>query len=220
MPKDLLPYVIHDRKQMVVLKASARQEILDTLASMGAISISELALALGRPADGLYYHIRILQKAGLVRAAGTRGKGTRAEALFRAASPDLRLAYEPGPKGNAKSVTAIVDSMLRLTSRDFEDAYQSKETVVEGEQRELWATRTTGWLTAKQVAEVNHHIAALIRTTAASSPNKGRLFAITTVLAPLQRSATRESTGNPRQDTKQRSTQTKKKASRRTARVR
>jgi len=110
------------------------------LAPMGAVSIAELASALGRPADSLYYHIRILQKAGLVHAAGSTG--TRAEALYCAVAPDLRLAYEPGAKGNAKSVTAIVDSMLRLTSRDFQQAFQNRETIVESEQRELWASRS------------------------------------------------------------------------------
>jgi predicted ArsR family transcriptional regulator len=189
---------------MLVLKAATRQEILDVLASMKDVSISELSAALDRPADSLYYHIRILQKAALVLAVGNRGTGTREEALYRAVAPDLRLAYEPGAKGNAKRVTAIVDSMLRLTSRDFQEAFQDKETIVDGGQRERWATRTTGWLSEEQVAEVNHHIATLLQTTTTSSHTKGHLFALTMVLTPLNRSATKRSRSGKQSD-KQRS---------------
>ena len=205
---------------MAALKASARQEILDVLAPMGAVSVAELASALGRPADSLYYHIRILQKAGLVQTAGSRDNGVRVEALYCAVGTDLRLAYKSGAKGNAKNVTAIVDSMLRLTSRDFQKAFEDEETVVEGEQRELWATRTTGWLTEEQVAEVNRHISALVQTTTISSPGKGRLFALTTILTPLNRSDAREPATAGRQVSKQHSTQTDVKTSRRSARGR
>lgn len=188
---------------MRVLKAAARQEILDVLAGMGTVSISELAEVLDRPADSLYYHIRLLQKAGLVHAAGTRGSGVNEEALYCTVASDLRLSYEPGAKGNAKSVVPIVDSMLRLTSRDFQSAFEQEETEVDGTHRELWATRTTGWLTKDQVAEVNRHIQALLRTTAESSSAEGRLYALTMVLTPLnrkkaQKAGTRKSSADTR----------------------
>jgi DNA-binding transcriptional ArsR family regulator len=195
--KAVQTYTIRTPKQIAALKAPTRQEILDVLAPMGEASIAELAAALGRPADALYHHIHILQKVGLVLAVGERLSGTRHEALFRTVAPDLRIAYEPGPKGNAKSVTPIVDAMLRLTSRNFVEGFQNTETVVEGEHRELWATRTTGWLTERQLAEVNRHITALLRTTVTSPPANGRLFALTAVLVPLNRSAARKTSKAP-----------------------
>ncbi len=188
-PAGAKTFVIRDGKQMRALRAASRQEILDTLAPMGTVSIPELAAALGRPADSLYYHFRILQKVGLIRGAGVRESNGRKERLFHAVAPDLKLAYVPGPKGNAKAVTAIVGSMLRLTSRDFTEAFQNEKTAVEGAHRELWAARTTGWLTKSQIAELNRRITEMLHETISSSPQGGeQLFALTVVLTPLQRS--------------------------------
>lgn len=183
------PYIIRSRKQLDALKAAARQELLDVLSSMGTVSVAELAVALDKPADSLYYHLRILQKAGLVVEDGTREDAGHNERLYRAVASDLRLAYRPGPQGNAEMITPIVDSMLRLTSRDFKAAFTDATTVVEGPQRELWATRTTGWLTEQQVEELNQHLASMQQTTVSSPPRDGgeRLYALTMVLTPLNR---------------------------------
>jgi DNA-binding transcriptional ArsR family regulator len=183
------PYILRSRKQLATLKAAARQELLDVLSSMGKVSVAELAAALGKPADSLYYHLRILQKAGLVVEDGTHQEAGHSERLYRAVASDLRLAYTPGLKGNAEAVTPIVDAMLRLTSRDFKAAFENGTTVVEGPQRELWAARTTGWLTEQQVEELNRHLASMRQITVSSPPRDGgeRLYALTMVLTPLNR---------------------------------
>jgi predicted transcriptional regulator len=51
-------------RQIRALASPIRQDILDALTAIGPCSVSELAAAIGRPADGLYYHIRHLLKAG------------------------------------------------------------------------------------------------------------------------------------------------------------
>jgi predicted transcriptional regulator len=56
--------------QMTVLASPVRQELLDVLARMGTVSLAEVAAALGRAPDGLYYHARLLHRAGLVESAG------------------------------------------------------------------------------------------------------------------------------------------------------
>lgn len=182
-------FVIRSAQQMNALKAASRQEVLDALASMGTVSVPELAKTLGRPADALYYHIRTLQKAGLVLPAGTRDSNGHTETLYKAVASDLRLAYVPGPRGNAQVVTPIVDSMLRLTSRDFKEAFENENTTVDEAQRELWASRTTGWLRKDQIAELNRRITEMLQMTTTSSPRDAeQLFALTVVLTPLRRS--------------------------------
>ena len=178
-------YLIRSRKQMAALKAPTRQEIVDVLGPMGVASVADLASALGRPADALYYHLRILLKAGLVLEAGERKSGVRSEALYRTIAPSMSLVYLPGKSGNSKDVTPIIESMLRLTARDFRQSFDSPTTVVEGVSRELWAIRRTGWLTEQQVAAVNRQIERLQRTTLKSAAGNGKLFGLTMVLAPL-----------------------------------
>src|SRR5580704_15095748 len=100
-------YIIRDKRQMRALAASTRQEIVDVLPRMGTVSVAEIATALRRPADSLYYHLRILKRVGLVLDAGYRMLNGRREALFSAVAPELSLRYELGKKGNGREVNAI-----------------------------------------------------------------------------------------------------------------
>jgi DNA-binding transcriptional ArsR family regulator len=188
MTPDQPPYVVRTRKQLSALASGARQEVVDVLANTGAISVADLAQALGRPADALYYHLRVLQQAGLVVQAGYRGRGKHREELIAAVSPNLRLPYELGEHGNGAEIGAIVGSMLRLGLRDFEAAFEAGDAQTSGPQRELVAMRKIGWLTPQDVAETNRAIEGLARLTE-KPPGKGRLYAITVVLTPLDRPA-------------------------------
>lgn len=156
------------------------------MCELGAVAVRELAATLDRPADALYYHLRALLKCGLVGRAGHRLHGKRKEELFRSVSPDLRLHYETGAGGNRREITAIVGSMLRLGTRDFARAFRQADANVSGSGRELWALRRTGWLTRRQLVDLNR---SMTRMSAAISKPRGtgRLYAITLLLTPVDR---------------------------------
>lgn len=175
---------ISDRAQLRVLVSPARQELLDLLARTGPASAAELGKLLRRPADGLYYHLRALQRAGLVSPAGVRNRSGRDEALFRATHQEPAVRHDVAPGGNSPAVTAIVASMLRLGIRDFRRAAAGGDVRTGGPQRELWALRATGWLTQAEVAAVNRQIRAL-RDSVGKPRSKGRLYGITILLTPL-----------------------------------
>jgi DNA-binding transcriptional ArsR family regulator len=177
-------YGIRSKKQLAALRAGTRQEVVDVLAQLGTVSVRELSAALGRPADALYFHLRTLMRAGLVRKTGYRPQPTGKEALYRTVSPELELQYEPHKASNRKAVSAIVSSMLRLAIRDFRGAFQRKTVVVCGPSRQLWGLRKAGRLTRADLVEANRRIEQLAKTI--SAPRKrGRLYAITLVLTPL-----------------------------------
>ena len=183
-----LPFIVQDKQQLTALTSSARQEIVDVLSQMGTVSVGELAATLGRPADALYYHLRVLRQGGLVLRAGYRGQGVRKEELIRTVSSDLQLQYQPGKGGNGKQVTAIVGSMLRLGIRDFQHAFHRGDARVSGSGRELWALRKTGWLTPGEIVDLNRSIEGLAK--AVSKPRgQGRLYGITVLLTPLDHRA-------------------------------
>ncbi len=174
--------------QMVVLSSPLRQELLDVLARMGAVSLAEIGAVLGRPADGLYYHVRLLQQSGLVKSAGHRIRQGRKEALFRAAASEFVLRYASAPSTHARAVNSIVGAMLRLGLRDFRRALASRENRFEGPQRDLWALRITGWLLPAHVLRVNRLIRRLAKATSHIEP-KGRLYGVTVLLTPLDHRA-------------------------------
>jgi DNA-binding transcriptional ArsR family regulator len=189
MSNDSDNYIIRSKRQMRALAASTRQEILDVLPRMGTVSIAELAAALGRPADSLYYHLRILRSVGLVLSEGYRAINGRREALIRAVAPEMSLCYELGKKGNGSEVNAIIASMLRLGMRDFSSSFKAGQASVSGPERELWALRKVGSLSLAQISAVNRYIEHLMRVMADTNPN-GQLYALTVVLTPLYRKGT------------------------------
>ena len=57
---------------IAALGSPVRQEIIDTVELLGGkATIAELAAQLGRPADGLYYHVRRLVAVGLLIGSGS-----------------------------------------------------------------------------------------------------------------------------------------------------
>src|SRR5215831_13517183 len=103
MSRPALQRVSHPR-QVAALVSPVRQELLDVLARVDAVSLAELGALLGRPADGLYYHVRALRRVGLVESMGTRRVRGRKEELFRAAASQFALRYAPTPARHASAL--------------------------------------------------------------------------------------------------------------------
>jgi DNA-binding transcriptional ArsR family regulator len=177
-------FTIYRDKELGALASSARQEIIDVLAQMGDVSVGELAQTLGRPADTLYYHLRLLQNARLVENAGTRMRQGRPEVLYHARN--LNIDYEAARQTNDKALIGVASSMLRLGIRDFREAVRNNRVVVDGKQRELWSARKIGRLTKKNLERVNDMIKSLLSAVSPGSP-EGQLYGITVLLTPLNR---------------------------------
>ncbi len=180
------PRVIRDPAQVRLLSSGVRQEMVDTLAALGGeAGVASLADQLGRPADGLYYHLRALVAGGLVEELPSDG-GERRFRLMGGDGP-LRLSYDLGPKGNAAELRAFVHGLLQVADRDFQAALERNDTVVAGPARTLWASRNKGWLAAADVAEVNALLARLGELTSQpKAEGREQLVSLAFVLAPTE----------------------------------
>jgi len=154
------------------------------LEQIGAVSVAELAAVLDRPADALYFHLRALRRAGLVRRTACRTRSGRSETRYRTVKPEVQLGYEPQNAANRHAVSAIVASMLRLADRDFRRAFHSGQVIVSGAQRELWAWRKVGRLSRVELARLNRRIRDVANGVSAPGGD-GRLYSVTVVLTPL-----------------------------------
>jgi hypothetical protein len=67
-------YVIRDARAVRLLASPLRQAMLDHIAAEGAATVAALSERLKRPADRLYYHVRLRQRAG--RLIGRTPNGT------------------------------------------------------------------------------------------------------------------------------------------------
>lgn len=176
--------LVKDKPQLAALASGARQEIVDVLPRLGTASVADLARALDRPPDALYYHIRALQRVGLIRPAGHRRTERRLEALYEAVAPQIEVRLEPRTATRTRAAGAIVSSAMRMGIRDYKRAIAQPDVVATGPKREVWALRTTGWLTEAQIAKVVELIGRLVDDV--SRPRgEGRFFGLTLVFAPL-----------------------------------
>ena len=192
--------------QISVLASPVRQEIVDTLESLGGeAAVAEIAAHLGRPADGIYYHLRRLVRSGLLEELPERGgrmgrggrmergggmeRGGRKGRRYRTVAGRGRrisLRYRGGKGGNAKAVSRVVAALLRMAKRDFDRALSSGKAVVEGERRELWASRTKGWVGNAELVEINRLLVRLDGLLhRPRSARRNRLLSLAWVLAPV-----------------------------------
>ena len=178
---------VRDSAQVRLLSSPVRQELVDTLAALGGeADVAALAEQLGRPADGLYYHVRALVAGGLLREAPAREGGERRYRFAGEGVGPLRLAYDLGAGGNSGELRAFARGLLQIAGRDFENALANEEAAVAGTERELWASRNKGWLSAEDLAEVNALLERLSELTSqAKTDDRGHLSSFAFVLAPI-----------------------------------
>lgn len=180
-------YRISRFDQIQALAAPARQEIIDALISSGPASATDIAAALGRAADSLYYHIRKLEKVGLVVVVETRRCGRRDEAVYDVPGRPMRIDYDLSDRRVAAAVVDIMGAMLRITQRDFSEAVAEGTAKIGGPHRNLWGGRVKGWISKAGLREINRHLRRVSEIVL--SPDReaeGGLHSLTFVLTPLE----------------------------------
>jgi len=170
--------------QIDTLSSPIRQDIVDTVDALGTCSVAELAQVLGRPADGLYYHVKALQRAHLLAVSAAIRDGRRETRLSVESRQFIR--YKPAHATHRAAVLRVVSAMLRNARRHFARGFHDEGAVVEGAYRNLWAARTRGGLSRQRLREVNRLLHALLESFEPPQPAGSRsdLYELTFVLAP------------------------------------
>ncbi|MCA9697719.1 MAG: helix-turn-helix transcriptional regulator [Myxococcales bacterium] len=178
---------VRDPAQIEALASPLRQRILDRIEAAGPCSVAELAAALGRRADALYYHVRLLTGLGLLAEVGSRPTATSPEALFDLAHRRWHIAYEPASPRNAAALRKLTRQMLRQAAQDFEAGLADPEAKGQGPDRNLWSLRLEAHLDEdEQQALVEHLEAVVALLRKPKRDRRGRLIALTWVLAPIE----------------------------------
>src|SRR5215470_4092364 len=112
---------IENEAALASLVSTARQEIVDTIEAIGGeVAVADIAAQLGRPADGIYYHLRRLVDSGVLREGEDPGDG-RGRRYRTAAQRGkrVRLKYGRGSRADNTTVAKVVGGLLRTAERDF-----------------------------------------------------------------------------------------------------
>jgi DNA-binding transcriptional ArsR family regulator len=187
MNKPTINYrAIDDAGLISVLASPIRQEIVDTLAALGGeAGAADLAQQLGRPADGLYYHLKILCQAKLIVELDGRAEGERQYRLAGEPSKPLRLAYKTDSAPHLKALRKFAHGLLQVAETDFAEALETPDVITEGPSRQLWAARNKAWLSGEELEEVNALLERLCELMSSPrTPQRNQLLSCTFVLAP------------------------------------
>ncbi|MBN1827160.1 MAG: helix-turn-helix transcriptional regulator [Candidatus Eisenbacteria bacterium] len=152
-PRDKM--VLRSPEQVAALGSPVRFRIVDILALRGASSVREIAVGAGCSVTSLYYHIRVLEKVGILEEAATRGTGRRMEKTYRLRAG--KLVIDP-KKRSVPYRRAMADScaaLLRRAERDYRAAASATEVRLEGEERDLMIRRLVLRLDSEGLARLN-----------------------------------------------------------------
>src|SRR5262245_9838337 len=108
--------------RLAALASPLRLEIIAAVKAAGSCAVRELATRMGRPADGLYHHVRTLLRAGILEEIAQRKVGKRIEAVYALRSPRVEGALDPASPASRDLVTRAATAALRLAAREFRDA--------------------------------------------------------------------------------------------------
>lgn len=185
-------HLAEDADGIRLLGSAIRLDLIDHLETSGPATVTELAAGLGRSADTLYYHIRLLLEAGiLIRLDGEGEYGEERAMLLELSQAQAAVRYSQEPD----IVTALAEmavTLLRNAGRRFRAALAGEVGPVSlhGRRRNVWITRVRGRLTEDELAEV-HVALERVRSifhrgrerSAEGAP--GRLHEVSMVLVPL-----------------------------------
>lgn len=179
---------IRTAEQLRTLTSPVVRELIQALRSSGPATVAELGPRLGRRANSLHYHMKKLVAGGFVHAVGSRRSGARTEAVYDVTADRFVGPSAPRPAELRALTVDMVASLLRQTTRDFARATDQPAGVVDaGAGRNVVADRHSAWLTPAQLAKANRLIDELHRVfTESTASGRGQLYALTTVLTPVQ----------------------------------
>lgn len=162
-----------------------RLELLSALGD-GPATTLELAGRLGRSRQSLYYHLRVLERAGLV-SVDPPDEGSR-ERRFRLREGRIAVAAARGSSQDLAAAEKALRAVLRLTAREASDALADPETRFHSALREMIGFRGKVRLSEAKLERANQLIDELERLF---RPAKGGstdlpLYALTLVLTPAR----------------------------------
>jgi len=118
------PVKLTDPRAIRALAHPARLAVIDELYAGRQLTATELAQVAGLSPSAMSYHLRSLEKAGIVERAPTTGDGR--ERPWRAAGTSLHVENRSGRAGDAAASAALNSTMLGRVVAEVEAWYAQR----------------------------------------------------------------------------------------------
>lgn len=182
-----------------ILISPVRAEIAEAIRLLGPCSVADIAAALDRPADSLYKHIEILQKAGFVTEAGFRKTDRNVEQLLDVVADYFQIDFKDstGLAENAAFV-ATVNSFTKSAARAVRDSAAARQLNFHPDHRNVSLNIEVAWLTPEDFLEVRSLIRRLKQLMDAGKKRRqGRLYLTLALSTPITRKRGARNTDAP-----------------------
>jgi len=182
-------HLVQSPKQWSVLIGAVRSEIAETLRLIGPCSVADIAAATARPADTLYRHLQLLQKAGFVKEAGFRKSGRHIEQLFDVTADDFVVDFKDNTgRAENRAIVRTANSFLKAMGRAVRDSAAAGVLDFQPDSRNISINYELSWLTPGQYQEVRALIRRLKQLMDEGKRHReGRLYMTLAISTPVTR---------------------------------
>lgn len=170
--------------QLRVMASAVRSQVIFALARDGQKSVRDLAISLKRPASGLYHHIDLLERAGLVHVAAERPGPRRPEKMYELASKQLTSRSAVKTKAGRDALIKVGRRFMASAARSFKSALESGHAITEGRARNTAVQQIHIRLDSRALAQLNTEIDTLLRRAQKRSGQEGKGISVTISLSP------------------------------------
>ncbi len=175
-------------EQMEALASPVRFQIHLAMELLEICSINELAERMDREPETLYYHVRLLERVGIVVRAGSRAAGARKEALYRLMGRRLQIDPRQRSPRFLRAMARSCGALLRYAERTFVKSLKRSAFLPGAGTRTRRMEQVVVRLPDTALAELNERLNELQEfLSAADERDADAVYAVTVCVAPAGR---------------------------------
>jgi len=184
--------ILRTEEQRRAVGSPLRLEVIGLFTERKPLSVAQIAELMGRPATAIHYHVRVLEKAGLLRRAGRKRGARRPEALYIPTAEIFKMEHRrDAPEETAAAALKTLSMAFRMAERDMQAALTNPKSKSSGPYRNIFGGRMHCRLSKQDLAELNRHLRdiekLLLRANKSREPSPSDTFvSVTLALMPLR----------------------------------
>jgi DNA-binding transcriptional ArsR family regulator len=158
-------YYLESVEQLRAIADALRIRILEALQDQPR-TVTQIADLLGLPANKVHYHVRELERVGLLILAETRERGGILEKYYRPVAESIQVPKELLARGSPDENIAAFAEILQHISDGALQAIRRKLAADPGGEQRISLSLDTPWLTNEELDRITGQLAALLKAYA------------------------------------------------------
>ena len=158
-------YEIDNLKTLRLFSNPLRRQIYEVLVSQSS-SAKEIGEKLGLNASKLYYHLNLMEKAGIIKVEDTKIISGIMEKYYRAIAKRIQIASDlllSDTDTGKKNINQVLLSTLEATEKDIKRSLNALYAELEEDTHVIFISRQLSHLTDEQTNEFYEKLNSLIK---------------------------------------------------------